>query len=182
MKLAHALPRTRGKPCGICQPSGSGTVELWQPCQRRLVSFLPPGMRGKNGGHDFKVLRKHRAGITMLIREQISGSAVSKSDTMRWRSFLPAHSCDFESDSRRWSTLGLQLYEKNVAFDKRNQKWTMSQVWKYPFLQFLIWVFGEDSLFALWSYWKQYPMKGTVIFHDKQFPVIENAHCWNQFM
>lgn len=33
---------------------------------------------------------------SMLISEQISGSAVSKSDTMRWRSFLPAHSCDFD--------------------------------------------------------------------------------------
>lgn len=28
MKLAHALPRTRGKPCDIRQPSGSGIVEL----------------------------------------------------------------------------------------------------------------------------------------------------------
>ena len=28
MKLAHALPKTRGKPCGIRQPSGSGIAEL----------------------------------------------------------------------------------------------------------------------------------------------------------
>ena len=33
MKLAHALPRTRGQPCGIRQPDGSGT--------RRVMTALP---------------------------------------------------------------------------------------------------------------------------------------------
>lgn len=46
MKLAHALPKTWGKPFDIRQYS-SGIAELWQPCQRRLATFLPSGVRGK---------------------------------------------------------------------------------------------------------------------------------------
>lgn len=32
----------------------------------------------------------------MFICEQTIGSAASKSDTVRWKIFLPAHSCDFD--------------------------------------------------------------------------------------
>lgn len=87
MELAHALPRTRGEPCGIRQ--------LYKQRYCGVMTALPkatciiPSVWGAwQIGRiiSFGTTRKHCSASAMNVNKQMVGTVLPKLDTMRWQS------------------------------------------------------------------------------------------------
>lgn len=95
MKLAQALPKTWGEPCGA-RPKRHCGVMTARPAGDRCYSHRQGRVANMAKGINwyYTTTLSHEF---LFMKDQMDGATFSKLDTMHWRCMLPVHLCDFEA-------------------------------------------------------------------------------------